>query len=131
MVWEKIKDALLGREKKSSKKDFAKGVAGGAAIAGLVATAKRMHEKGYDEKAIKMLKDSSEKLKEEAENLKARIKQKKKPSEEKMDELKSKVPRKTKDEIKEFAKEEYGVELSTNDLKDEMIEQFFDELESR
>lgn len=40
----------------------------------------------------------------------------------------SKVRGMTKDEIKEYASEEFGVELSTNDLKDEMIEQFFEEI---
>lgn len=38
------------------------------------------------------------------------------------------VERMTKAEIKEYASE-FGIELSTNDLKDEMIEQFFDELQ--
>jgi large subunit ribosomal protein L34e len=41
----------------------------------------------------------------------------------------SSVERMTKDEIKAHAADEYGIELSTNDLKDEMIDQFFDELE--
>ncbi len=35
----------------------------------------------------------------------------------------------TKDEMKEFASDEFGIELSTNDLKDEMVEQFMEELE--
>lgn len=41
----------------------------------------------------------------------------------------STVENKTKDEIKRWAEEEYGVELSTNDLKDEMIDQLFEEVE--
>ncbi len=37
----------------------------------------------------------------------------------------------TKDEMKEFASDEFGIELSTNDLKDEMVEQFMEELEEQ
>lgn len=33
----------------------------------------------------------------------------------------------TKAEIKDYAESEYGIELSTNDLKDEMIDQFLRE----
>ncbi len=40
----------------------------------------------------------------------------------------SQVERMTKDEIKEYAAE-FGIELSTNDLKDEMIDQFFEEVQ--
>ncbi len=35
----------------------------------------------------------------------------------------------TKDEMKEYADSEFGIELSTNDLKDEMIEQFLEEVQ--
>ncbi len=41
----------------------------------------------------------------------------------------STVANKTKDEMKAWAMEEWGVELSTNDLKDEMIDQFFEEVQ--
>ncbi|MFB6181823.1 MAG: 50S ribosomal protein L22 [Candidatus Magasanikbacteria bacterium] len=44
------------------------------------------------------------------------------------EESRKKLMRKTKDEIKEYAEEEYGIELSTNDLKKEMIDQFFEKL---
>lgn len=48
---------------------------------------------------------------------------------EKADESRSKIKSMTKDEIKEYAESEYGIELSTNDLKKEMIDQFFDQAE--
>ncbi len=41
-------------------------------------------------------------------------------------ETREEMEKMTKDEIKEYA-EEYGIELSTNDLKDEMIDQFLEE----
>ena len=44
------------------------------------------------------------------------------------EESRKKLMRKTKDEIKEYAKEEYDIKLSTDDLKKEMIDQFFDKL---
>ncbi len=50
-------------------------------------------------------------------------------TEEKEIPARSTIANKTKDDIKEYAKEEWGVELSTNDLKDEMIDQLFDEIE--
>ncbi len=37
----------------------------------------------------------------------------------------------TKDKMARYAEEEYGIELDTNDLKDEMVEQFMKELEER
>ncbi len=40
----------------------------------------------------------------------------------------STIENKTKDEIKEYASEEWNIELSTNDLKDEMIDQLFEEI---
>lgn len=54
---------------------------------------------------------------------------KEEPSEEK-EELPSRstVESMTKDEIKEYAQEEFGVELSTNDLKKEMIDQLFEKI---
>ncbi|MFB6182212.1 MAG: sigma-70 family RNA polymerase sigma factor [Candidatus Magasanikbacteria bacterium] len=42
-----------------------------------------------------------------------------------------KIKRKTKEEIKDYAEEQYDIELSTNDLKKEMIEQFFSKLEDK
>ncbi len=44
------------------------------------------------------------------------------------EESRKKLMRKTKDEIKQYAQEEYGIELSTDDLKKEMLDQFFEEL---
>ncbi len=130
MVFDKLKEKLMGKRKKNKRKSIAKGVAAGAAVAGLVETAKKLHEKGYDEKALNMLRDSANKLKDEARNLQKKVKQKRTPDED-LNSFEKKVRRKTKDEIKEFAMEEYGVELSTNDLKDEMVEQFISELENR
>ncbi len=40
----------------------------------------------------------------------------------------SSVERMTKDEIKQYADDHWNVELSTNDLKDEMIDQLFEEI---
>ncbi len=48
--------------------------------------------------------------------------------EEKEIPARSTIENKTKDEIKEYASEEWDVELSTNDLKDEMIDQLFEEI---
>lgn len=44
------------------------------------------------------------------------------------EESRKKLMRMTKDEIKEYAQDEYEIELSTDDLKKEMIDQFFEEL---
>lgn len=46
-------------------------------------------------------------------------------------ESRKEVKRMTKDEIQEYAEEEYDIELSTNDLKKEMIEQMFNRLEDK
>jgi hypothetical protein len=43
--------------------------AAAAAIATAVVVAKKLHQKGYDKKAVKMLKDYSAKLKKEAVTL--------------------------------------------------------------
>jgi len=48
--------------------------AAAAAIAGAVYAAKKMHEKGYDKKAVKMLHGWSAKLKKEAINLEKKVK---------------------------------------------------------
>jgi RNA polymerase primary sigma factor len=46
-------------------------------------------------------------------------------------ESRKEVKRMTKDEIQEYSEEEYDIELSTNDLKKEMIEQMFNRLEDK
>ncbi|GEM_PF-2157227 len=48
--------------------------AAAAAIAGLIYGAKKLHEKGYDKKAVKALKDYSKKLKAEAIKLERKAK---------------------------------------------------------
>ncbi|MFH0870757.1 MAG: hypothetical protein V1866_06915 [archaeon] len=52
--------------------------AAAAAIAGAIYAAKKMHEKGYDKKAVKMLQGWSARLKKEAVSLKKKVKKPKK-----------------------------------------------------
>lgn len=52
--------------------------AAAAAIAGAIYAAKKMHEKGYDKKAVKMLHNWSAKIKKEAVNLERKVKKTKK-----------------------------------------------------
>ena len=47
--------------------------AAAAAIAGAIYAAKKMHEKGYDKKAIKFLHDNAAKMKKEALNLEKKV----------------------------------------------------------
>jgi hypothetical protein len=47
--------------------------AAAAAIAGAIYAAKKMHEKGYDKKAIKFLHDHAAKLKKEAIKLEKKV----------------------------------------------------------
>lgn len=61
----------------------------------------------------------------EVEKQKTAEKEEEAPVEE---ESRKKLMRKTKDEIKDYADQEYDIELSTNDLKKEMIDQFFEQL---
>ena len=57
--------------------------AAAAAIAAAVVLAKKMHEKGYDKKAVKFLKDSANKIKKEAMNLQKKPVPKKKSAKKK------------------------------------------------
>ncbi|MBN2053050.1 hypothetical protein JW756_06100 [Candidatus Woesearchaeota archaeon] len=52
--------------------------AAAAAIAGAIYAAKKMHEKGYDKKAVKFLKDQAAKIKKEAVALEKKALKKKK-----------------------------------------------------
>lgn len=125
MVWDFLK------EKFGQKKV---GVEGGkAAVASLVSTAKRLYNNGYREKAVKILQDSAENLKKEADRFQERLEEYKKQSRkpEDLDSFRKKVKRKTKAEIEDFAADEYGIDVTTDDLKDEMIDQFMDELKKR
>jgi hypothetical protein len=47
--------------------------AAAAAIAGAIYAAKKMHEKGYDKKAVKFLHDNAAKLKKEAITLEKKV----------------------------------------------------------
>lgn len=136
MVLDTIKD-MLGMKKKERHRGrkIAAGVAAGtAAVAGIVATAKKLHERGYDEKAKNLLHDAADNLKEEAHQLEEKIEHARKnrrTPDESLEDFRKKTGRKTKDEIKELAASEYGIELSTDDLKDEMLDQFINELKQR
>jgi hypothetical protein len=57
--------------------------AAAAAIGAAIYAAKKMHEKGYDKKAVKFLKDSAAKIKKEAINLEKKASPKKKAKKKK------------------------------------------------
>jgi len=57
--------------------------AAAAAIGAAIYAAKKMHEKGYDKKAVKFLKDSANKIKKEAMNLQKKPVPKKKSAKKK------------------------------------------------
>jgi hypothetical protein len=57
--------------------------AAAAAIGAAIYAAKKMHEKGYDKKAVKFLKDSAAKIKKEAFNLEKKASSKKKAKKKK------------------------------------------------
>ena len=57
--------------------------AAAAAIAAAIYAAKKMHEKGYDKKAVKFLKDSADKIKKEALNLQKKTVPKKRKAKKK------------------------------------------------
>ena len=50
--------------------------AAAAGVAALIMAAKRMHEKGYDKKAVKMLRDYAARLRAEAARLEKKAKKK-------------------------------------------------------
>ncbi len=125
MVWDFLKEQF-GQKKV--------GVEGGkAAVASIVSTAKRLYNEGYREKAVTILQDAAENLKREADRFQERLdeyqKQHRKPDD--LESFRKQVERKTKDEIEGYADEEFGIDLTTDDLKREMIDQFIDELERR
>jgi len=57
--------------------------AAAAAIGAAIYAAKKLHEKGYDKKAVKFLKDSAAKIKKEALNLEKKASPKKKSAKKK------------------------------------------------
>jgi len=69
-------------------------------------------------------------LEEELEEAKERQRRRKEKLKEKIEqESRKRIKRMTKDEIKNYSEEEYGIELDLDNLKREMISKFFESLE--
>ncbi|MFB6226441.1 MAG: sigma-70 family RNA polymerase sigma factor [Candidatus Paceibacteria bacterium] len=77
-----------------------------------------------------MIEQLFNELENELEEAKDRQRRRQEKLKEKIEnESRKRIKRMTKDEIQNYAEEEYGIELSTDDLKREMIDEFFEELE--
>jgi len=65
---------VLRKKGLSRKQKVVVGVAAGAAaVAGLVAVARKMHQKGYERKALNLLKSSAKKIDKEARAFEKKI----------------------------------------------------------